>query len=216
MLGRVEWATIIESSAEEGAEFLTKVTLRIAEKCIKKKTLVEQKSSHPWLNERVLATVTAMRTAAGTLEEGVKAAECSKVVLQEYDAWCKKVKKELLDMKPGSKAWWAKEKQLQQQRQKQCSIPALKDADCTWQLEPAGKANLLAKSFGDKFSLPAAETNAYSQVDDVSLNWSDLPVLSVEAAEKTLRALSGDSATGPDVLPTRILKRCAQVLALPV
>ena len=92
----------------------------------------------------------------------------------------------------------------------------LKDSDGTWQLEPAGKANLLAKTFGDTFSLPTAESNLYSQVDDVNLDWSDLPVLSVEGTEKVLRALSEGSATGPDLLPTKILKRCAKVLALPV
>ena len=35
----------------------------------------------------------------------------------------------------------------------------------------------------------------------------------VEATEKALASLDEDSALGPDLVPTRILKRCAQVLA---
>eukprot|EP00973_Karenia_brevis_P009662 1303140-Karenia_brevis.AAC.1 len=40
--------------------------------------------------------------------------------------------------------------------------------------------------------------------------------LSVESAEEALKTLRVDSATGPGLLPTRILKHCAGALALPV
>ena len=37
----------------------------------------------------------------------------------------------------------------------------------------------------------------------------------VEATEKALASLDEDSALGPDLVPTRILKRCAKVLSYP-
>ena len=39
---------------------------------------------------------------------------------------------------------------------------------------------------------------------------------SEEVVEKTLAALREDSATGPDAVPTRALRRLAKVLAVPV
>ena len=41
-------------------------------------------------------------------------------------------------------------------------------------------------------------------------------MLRVKATEKILKALDQDKATGPDGLPGRILKECAEELALPV
>ena len=56
------------------------------------------------------------------------------------------------------------------------------------------------------------EANEYSEIAYVH------PVFfcgqpTVEAVEKTLASLDEDSAIGPDLVPTRILKRCAKVLA---
>ena len=56
------------------------------------------------------------------------------------------------------------------------------------------------------------EANEYSEIAYVH------PVFfcgqpTVEAVEKTLASLDEDSAIGPDLIPTRILKRCAKVLA---
>eukprot|EP00973_Karenia_brevis_P018804 2576631-Karenia_brevis.AAC.1 len=52
----------------------------------------------------------------------------------------------------------------------------------------------------------------------VAVDWSkcENSALSVESAEEALKTLRDDSATGPDLLPTRILKQCAGALALPV
>ena len=97
--------------------------------------------------------VDAKRKAAGTPQETERAVECSRVIMTEHAAWCDRVKAELGQMTQGSKTWWAKERQLQLQKQKMCSIPALKGAGGEWVLNAEGKANLFAKSFGDKYSL---------------------------------------------------------------
>ena len=72
---------------------------------------------------------------------------------------------ELLNMQSDFKAWWAKQRQLQMQKQQICSIPALKDSDDRRVLDMEGKANLFAKSFQNKFCRPIAEVNEYSQME---------------------------------------------------
>ena len=81
-----------------------------------------------------------------------------------------------------------------------------------------GKANLLAKTFAAKCHLPLAGTNRYTEIDDVMVEWNAdrSRTLTVEAVEKILSKLDENSATGPDLLPARILKHCENQLALPL
>ena len=66
--------------------------------------------------------------------------------------------------------------------------------------------------------MPLSETNKYTETDDVMVKWNvdRSRTLAVEAVEKTLSKLVENSATGPDLLPARILKLCTKQLALPV
>ena len=167
LLKGINWEFIYRGRPEDSARRMTDIVLEKASTCIKKKKLVERKSSNPWLNDRVMLAVNAKRQAHGTTHEKEQAEHCSRVILEEYNAWCWRVKEDLLQMQPGSKSWWAKERQLQMKKQKQCSIPALKTKEGDWVRDPKDKANLLAKCFGDKFSLPGAQTNEYTNLDRV-------------------------------------------------
>ena len=96
------------------------------------------------------------------------------------------------------------------------SIPALRAPDGSWVKDPAGKATLFAKTFAAKQALPAPVVTEYTpllQAPDLQV---ELEGLSVENVEQVLASLREDSATGPDQLPTRVLKKCAHILAKPV
>ena len=60
--------------------------------------------------------------------------------------------------------------------------------------------------------------NSYTEISAIDIDWTvnRKKVLTVKAAESVLSNLKEDSGTGPDLLPARILKKCATVLALPV
>ena len=60
--------------------------------------------------------------------------------------------------------------------------------------------------------------NEYEFIEPIQTNWNidRRSVLSIAAACKVLTSLDCDSATGPDLLPTRVLVECASSLALPV
>eukprot|EP00959_Pyramimonas_sp_CCMP1952_P056659 1183358-Pyramimonas_sp.AAC.1 len=71
------------------------------------------------------------------------------------------------------------------------------------------KANLLANVFRGKVHVPDRETHGYSpiRVVDVECGTEAVANLSAEGA-KADWTLWDDSATGPDRLLTRVLKRC--------
>ena len=122
----------------------------------------------------------------------------------------------LLQVPKGSKEWWTKSRELLRMKGKCGGIPALKAEDGSWMRTAMDKANLLATTFAEKFNVPAAEDDEYSvpRVDNHNVQ-AGTPIPSVEFAEHILQSLKVDSATGPDLLPTRILKACAKYLAEP-
>ena len=106
-----------------------------------------------------------------------------------------------------SKKFWTRSKELQNQKRKTCSIPALKDSKGllgdenkgNWCKGAEDKANLFAKTFAAKYKLEDAEQNEYSTLHrhEVQSDWI-LPGRSV--AQGVLEALNKDSATGPDLV----------------
>ena len=74
------------------------------------------------------------------------------------------------------------------------------------------KANCFVTAFESKNLMPDEEANEYSDIPySHPIFHCGLPT--VEATEKALASLDEDSALGPDLVPTRILKRCAKALA---
>ena len=93
-------------------------------------------------------------------------------------------------------------------------IPTLNDGD-KWVLDAAGKANLLERTFASKCILQLIEVNEYSAVDAPLLTDGFLRIRCRDVL-RVLRNLKEDSATGPDLLATCVLKACAEDLALPL
>ena len=97
------------------------------------------------------------------------------------------------------------------------STPALQDAGGKWVLETKQTANLIVKTSSANFYLLPAEANSYSEIDGALCRAQKTPVaISEDVVQKVLAKLSEDSGTGPDLLPTRVLKRCSEELAEPV
>ena len=80
----------------------------------------------------------------------------------------------------------------------------------------AGKAQLLAETFGSKYTLSQAELNEYTALVHRPCVAEDWTLPDEEQAEATLKAFKPESATGPDGTPTRVLQKCAQELAKPL
>ena len=94
-------------------------------------------------------------------------------------------------------------------------IPALKDSTGEWRRSAGEKANVFAKTFAEKFILPGMTPNEYSDLQIIRPR-ATVQQVSADSAHRVLMKLNEDSATGPDLLPTRILKFCADALCDPV
>ena len=218
LLHEEDWSQISRMTPDMGAQTLSDTLMRHAGCCIQKKNVVEKKSTHPWLNDVVVCAIADRRDAEGTPSEAEAARECSKTVMTEYNKWVCNVHDDLVTTKRGSKAWWKKQRQLQLQKQKCSSIPALKKLDGDWVGDSQGKADLLAETLSSKYSLPEQSVNEYSELKPRHLQWihDRSSLLTHEAAQDIMSNFREDSATGLDAVPTRIIKRCAAALARPV
>ena len=99
---------------------------------------------------------------------------------------------------------------------KECNIPALKDDDGDWVLDATGKANLISETLAKQCKLADRIENEYSSLPASMEEQDDVPLPTVEMSFHELDSLREDSGTGPDTLPTKILKHCAAQLAMPV
>jgi len=215
-LEHANWSFLECGDASHAAELMTELILEKASVHIPQRTLIEKKRSHPWLTDDITQLVAAKRAAFGTpgYEESVKA--CSARIMAEYSAYTLRARQDLLKARSGSKQWWNLSRELLSQKAKHENIPALRCDGGEWVHEPSGKANLLAKCFSSKNVLPEVLVNEYTDLERIPLMQKAPALLTLRQASATLADLDEQSGTGPDLLPARLLKYCANQLAHPV
>ena len=215
-LSSSDWSFLDAGDTSEGADRMKRLVLSYAETRIPRRTITCQKKSHPWLNDRVVQLVAKKHAASGTPDFAEAVQECSKGIVEEFTKYACEARKKLCEAKRGSKLWWTMCRELLLQRTKTQSIPALKMDDGTWVHDPTGKANLFATAFSGKNVLPDVALNDYTIVQRATWQQKLENKWSVRIVCKILEALDVNSGTGPDMLPARILKFCAQELAVAV
>ena len=146
-LKNTSWDCISTLPPDDGAEFLTRCILEAAREFIPQHVLRERKTTHPWINERVLELVKAKHEAGGTDAEAAARDACSKGFLEEFGKYVNAERSNLSQMRRACKGWWSKTRQLLQHKGTVTSIPALKDGAKGWTLDAVGKADLFAKTF---------------------------------------------------------------------
>ena len=235
---------MLELRPDEAVAFFANLVGELMARLIPNKTKPPSKSFHPWLTQRAVDAVKKKHAAQGKENEGKEASTCSAVLQEEYLAYVRRSRAELLEMNRGSKLWWSRSKRLLCAKVQASSVPALK-VNGSWILDAVEKANAFADSFGSKWHLPPADDNEYSPAETMGATVKSLPesepmgapVISlfesepmggterrnsprtdadVDAVCTALGNLDEDSATSPDLLPTRVLKQCAVELALPI
>ena len=204
------WDFLSSSAPSEGARLMTEKLLHIVDDNIPKRCVSIRKTTHPWVTQGEDA-VRRKHEAQGSDREAEAARECSEILLDEHYDFVRRKRTELAEARPASKHWWSKVRELMNRKQRVSNIPALKDGS-TWLLDAEAKANCFANCFESKNVMPGEEDNEYSEVGGAhAVLYCGMPT--VEATEKALHSLDEDSALGPDLVPTRILKRCSHVLA---
>jgi len=97
------------------------------------------------------------------------------------------------------------------------SIPPLRSQGGPCGPDPKAKSDLFADAMGKKYVLPEAVNNKFSDIPYHShtVQSGFLPIRK-RHVEKVLKLLDEDSSSGPDRLPTKLLKSCSGALALPI
>ena len=207
-----DWNFLESTNPSDGARMLTDQLLSLAETSIPKRTIAVRKSSHPWLTERGEEAVRQKHAAQGTDREAEAARECSEILMEEQRVFIRKMRGELADAKSSSKSWWSKARRLMDQRQRVSSIPALKKGE-TWVMDTVEKADLFCDTFAKKNIMIPEEPNEYSEITAMHEQDDHFTVPTKDCTFDILKGLDEDSALGPDLVPTRILKKCAEALA---
>ena len=191
--------------------------LRCANRFIPKKELQERKSTHPWINQRCEAAIALKNSFANTHLAEEKALECSSILRREHCRYVDEVRQKILALPRNSKQWWKLNRILLENQASKSAVPCLKDLSGHWVADSYQKANLFAKSFQEKFELPAAANNPDSVAQrDYSHNPLSTSRVRTRTARRILEQLDEKKSTGPDFLPAKILRRCARALAIPI
>ena len=162
--------------------------------------------------------VQAKVEAEGTALYRETAELCSRGLLEEYFRYIERTRTLLKSLPSGSKLYWKVSKRLLMRPESCSTLPTLRDND-GWARTSQEKSNVLANAFSGKWILPPVANNEYSDIlvanDHASSSQSGFLLLRTRVLKRLLKALAVDSATGPDLISSRLLKFCADSLALP-
>ena len=141
--------------------------------------------------------------------------DCNETLGYEYEKYVLKVREEIRDLPRGSKEWWRLNRILLGRSVKSGKgIPPLREPSGEWIMENEEKANLFAKTFAAKSTLPEKVGEWKTEVS--AARQSSFKLLRCKKTEAILKKIDVDKSTGPDQLPGRVLKACARELALPI
>ncbi len=213
----IDWATkFADLDADDSAQRLFDAIIEGIDRFIPSRTVTMTSSTHPWINERCRQAIDARLDAIGTTHEIQARDDCTRILVQEHDKYVNKMRKKLHELPSSTRGWWRLANVLFGKRTKSSRVQPLKSSTGNWARSPVDKAELLAQTFADKSTLPAASTNDYSDLNATLFGTDTFLPIRTKDVRRILCKLKVDSATGPDGIATRVLKNCADGLALPM
>ena len=146
--------TLTETNVDDAESFSHNTLFSILRLHIRERTLHERKSAHPCVNERCLLAIRAQNAPQETDEFIAASAACRATLFDENLEYIKRMRDKLHKEQRGSKGWWRVADRIMEKQCVQEAIPVLRNSDAVWVRDPADKANLLARTFSNKFALP--------------------------------------------------------------
>ena len=212
-LGKYNWANLEEGSAEDALAYFLEILWLHLVKFIPRKSIVTRKSTHPWLNEKCKEAVLRKNRAEGTGNFGTECENCNRILNVERAAWVQRTKDQLAALPRSSKKWWRLNRQLMRRRAAATSIPVLKDG-AQWLTDAKSKADAFARVLSSKSQLPdeCVDTPFFGSAPDDVMGF--IPFRN-RSTKNLFKKLDVNKATGNDKISALILKRLADVLAIP-
>eukprot|EP00973_Karenia_brevis_P071633 9954457-Karenia_brevis.AAC.1 len=118
---------------------MTDILLESCQRFTPRRSLVEIRSSHPWLNDRCLRALHLKNSTVQGADARARVEECSAVFMQELRSYQDKCRRQLKEVKRGSKRWWHLCNIIMGKSQSSERIPALRD-NRGWLFSPHEKA----------------------------------------------------------------------------
>ena len=217
LLRAKNWCDILSLPADDATAEMVQGILDTVAECIPQKWITDKVFAHPWLDDSCRKALDRKRAAIGTEGYLKFRDECSQAFLKAYNSYVTRTREKLKEMSPSSRGWWKLSGTLLTKAGTRENIPPLQREDDSWALTAKEKAEELARVFRSKSQLPASEVNLYSDLPPQTAgNMRGFLRLRVRKVHALLKNLDEHSGTGPDLLPSRVLKKCAAELALPV
>ena len=223
-LKNINWASFFAGlGADAATTAFTDTLLHWSHEHIPTSTREVLKSSHPWLDANCRRAIADKIAAEGTAAYSKARQHCTSVIVRAHQKYIERTKKRIESLPSSSKKWWKLCDALLLKGGQTSSIPPLKKIASTsstqsgtWVLDSQGKADLFAEVLSNKYVLCDPIVNEYSPIHDIEAKQSGFLPIRKRCVQKILQALSEDSGSGPDKIPTKVLKRCAVALALPI
>ena len=209
-----DWQYLASGSVDTAVETFTRHVLNTSRAFIPYRRLRERKSTHPWITPACEAAVRKKIAAEGCPHYEDECRRCSAVLSAAYTHYMRRVRDRLANLPRGSKAWWKWNRVLLNKSRKTACVPPLRTNAGQWVLDAKGKADLFAQTFASKSMLPSGP--AGDVIGEPDQHVSCFLVSRLRWTARILKDIREDSATGPDGLPGRILKRCYSVLGVPI
>ena len=173
-------------------------------KSIPQKKITTKAASHPWLDDACFAAVAA-KAAANSSAFAEAARHCCEVLRGAFLAYRRDLRERIVALPRHSKDWWRLNKELLYRRSKASTIPPLKEAG-DWVLDPKENANVLAKTFQAKSSLPPPVFGPKPEVESVATRMPEFNLIRSRMLHRIIKSLKLNTASGPDGLPTRVFR----------
>ena len=127
--------------ADAGAAEVTSTILRYAKKFKPQRMLLDRKSSHPWVNDRIVDPEHRKTNAESTNDEHRSRNEYDARIREEYLRYVARELEHLKSMAKSSEAWWRRAHKLLRHQERTCTIPALRGRNGEWLMEISSLRN---------------------------------------------------------------------------
>ena len=165
-----------------------------------------------WVNGRCKAAIAAESGLTGHAHREA-VIRSNEILNEEYQKHITRTRAKMLHLPRGSKAWWTLNRRLLNPKAKSSTIAPLKQGNLAF-TDHKNKADLLAKVFCDKNKLPPRDHDPHISGPDSELDL--VPFVRSRLVRRILTLLDVSSSTGPDGVPSHVLKKCKVELAFPI
>ena len=150
---------ILSGDADSSAANFERELTRLIHKFVPSRIFSDEKRDHAWLDERCKELVAAKRAAFGTDEYVLRRDECTRGLLDAYNAYVVKIRAKLRQLKPSSREWWRISKSLMSLGSSREVIPPIRRPNGTWAKSSTEKGQLFAETFATKSRLDDENDN---------------------------------------------------------